>query len=159
MLGVSGFNAYQKYEAGREAQDAYRQEAAELGRQTAYSQRKALEEQKELNREGRSAESRAVAAAGKSGLRVGGSVVTLTQAIAAKVERRKALIGFQFNEEARRSAFTAGQYLQAGKSARKAATIGAFGSLLTGGLTLAKRKEDMGWKTWGETFFKDKRQA
>lgn len=156
MLGVSGFQAYQSYEAGKESQQAYNESAAEIGRQTAYQQRIALEEMKEIGREGRSAESQAVAAGGKSGLRVGGSVVTLTQAIARKVERRKAMIGMQFNEEARRAAFQMNQYRKAGRAAKKAGGIEAFGTLLTGGLKLAKRKEGLG-TTWGGLFNKNLR--
>ena len=144
IIGLSALKADQQYEAGKEAKEAYEGQAAELGRQTAYQQRMALEEMKEVGREGRSAESSAVAAAGKSGLRVAGSVTTLTQAIAAKVERRKALIGMQFNEQARQSAFQIDQYRKAGRSAKKTASIEAAGSLLTGGLMLAQRKEDTG---------------
>lgn len=155
MMGVSGFNAYQQYQAGNEAQQAYNESAAEVGRQTAYQQRMALEEMKELTREGRSAESSAVASAGKSGLRVN-SAVTLTQAIAAKVERRKALIGMQFNEQARRGAFQIDQYRKAGRSAKKASTIQAGSSLLTGGLALAQRKQELG-TTWGGLFNKNLR--
>jgi hypothetical protein len=143
MLAASGFQAYQSYEAGKESQAAYNESAAEISRQTAYQQRMALEEMKEVGREGRSAESQAVAAAGKSGLRVAGSVVTLTQAIAQKVERRKAMIGFQFNEEARRGAFQVDQYRKAGRAAKKAGGIEAFGSLLTGGLQVANRQSKL----------------
>lgn len=153
MLGVSGFSALNSYAAGAEAKRSYEQQAAEVERQTAYAQRLALEEQKEIAREGRSAESKAVASAGASGLRTGGSVVTLTQAINAKVERRKAMVGMQFNEEARRNAFTASQYRTAGANAKRAGTVEAFGSLLTGGLDLAMRKEKRGFGTWGKTFF------
>lgn len=146
ILGVSGFNAFQQYKAGGEAQEAYDEQAAEINRQTAYQQRMALEEMKEVGREGRAAESQAIAAAGKSGLRVGGSVVTLAQSIQQKVERRKALIGMQFNEEARRAAFEAHRYRQMGRSAKKAAGFQAFGSLLTGGLNAWGYQSQLGDK-------------
>ena len=146
MVGLSGFQAYQQYEAGKEAQAAYNEQAAEIGRQTAYQQRSALEEQKDLNREARSAESRVVAAAGKSGLAVGGSAVTLTQAIRAKVERRKAMIGMQFNEQARRGAFEADQLRKAGRRVKRAAGLEAANSLLTGGLMVAHRQQSLGKK-------------
>jgi len=134
IMGVRGFQAYQQYEAGKEAKQAYYEEATELARQTAYTQRMALEEQREINREGRTAEGKAISAAAGRGLRVGGSVVTLAQAIQAKVERRKALVGMQFQEEARRNAFRIGQYHRAGRSAKKAGGYQAVESLLTGGL-------------------------
>ncbi len=38
MLATSAFNAWQQYEAGSEADKAYRQQAEEVGRQTAYAQ-------------------------------------------------------------------------------------------------------------------------
>ena len=157
ILGTSGFSAYQQYEAGREAQAEYEASAAEVGRQTAYQQRMALEEMKEIGREGQAAQSQARAAAGKSGLRVGGSVVTLSQAIAAKVERRKALVGMQFNEQARQSAFEIDRLRRTGRKAKKAGGIEAVGSLLTGGIALAKRKEKLeekyGKMSWGDVFF------
>jgi hypothetical protein len=144
MLATTAYQGYQSYEAGKESQAAYNESAAEITRQTAYQQRMALEEMKEVGREGRSAESQAVAAAGKSGLRVAGSVTTLTQAIAQKVERRKAMISFQFGEEARRGAFEVDRLRGMGRAAKKAGGIEAFGSLLTGGLQVAKRKEGLG---------------
>lgn len=151
MLAQSGFSAYQNYRAGDEAKQAYDEQAAEIGRQTAYGQRMALEEMKDLNDEGRARRGQIAAAAGKSGLRVAGSAATLSQAIAAKVERRKALVGFQANEMARQGAFQADQYHSAGRAAKKASRIEAVGSLLTGGLKLARRKEKTGY--W---FFKPK---
>lgn len=148
-VATSGFSAYQQYQAGQEAKAEYEASAAEVGRQTAYQQRMALEEMKEINREGSSAQSSARAAAGKSGLRVAGSVATLSQAIAAKVERRKALVGFQFNEQARQSAFEVDRLRRAGRREAKAGSIRAVGSLLTGGLDLARRKEELG-KDYGK---------
>ena len=160
ILGTSGFSASQQYEAGQEAQAEYEASAAEVGRQTAYQQRMALEEMKEIGREGSSAQSAARAAAGKSGLRVAGSVTTLSQAIARKVERRKALIGFQFGETARQSAYEIDQLRRAGRRAKKAGGIKAFESLLTGGLELARRKEELGtnWRGLFSTKYR-KQQA
>ena len=134
MLGTSAFSAYQQYEAGVEAKQSYYDEAAEVKRRSAYGQRMALEEMKEVGAEGRSAESKAVASAGGSGLRAGGSVMTLAQSIQRDVARRKALIGFQSGEETRRSLWEAGRLREAGRAAKKAAGYQAFGSLLTGGL-------------------------
>ncbi|NIQ95645.1 MAG: hypothetical protein GWN87_16655 [Desulfuromonadales bacterium] len=120
-------------------------QAREVETQTAYQQRMALEEMKELDREGRAAEGHVRAAAGGKGLRVGGSVATVQSRIRAKVARRKALMAFEFNEQARRSKFEAGRLRYAGGQARQAGEIGAFGSLLTGGLALAERAEKFDW--------------
>jgi len=141
MVGLSGFKAYQQYEAGNEAKQVYYNQAGEIAQQTAYAQRMALEEMKDINREGGAAQSQAVAAAGKSGLRVAGSVQTLSQAISAKVERQKALVGMKFGEMARQNAFQIDQYRTTGRRMKKASQIEAFGSLLTGGMALAQRKE------------------
>jgi hypothetical protein len=149
----SGFGAYQNYRAGQDAKAVYNAQAKEIERQTAYAQRMALEQMKDLSREGRAAQSQAKAAAGKSGVRVAGSVKTLSQAIADKVERRKALIGMETNEMARRGQVEAGELRKAGRRVAKARTIKAFDSLLTGGIDLAQRKEKKGWG-WGETFYR-----
>jgi hypothetical protein len=113
---------------------------------------------KELSREARAAEGHVRATAGGKGVRVGGSVVSVQSAIRQKVARRKAMIGFQFSEQARRGQFQAGQLRYAGKQARRAGTVEAFGSLLTGGLALAERKEKFGW-TWKQTFFPGARKV
>lgn len=157
MAGLSVFNAGQSYAAGKEQQAQYAAQSAEIGMETAYAQRLALEQMKQLNQEGRTLQGEVVARAGKSGLRVGGSVSTLSQAIARKIEQRKAMLGFEFNETARRNRFEQEQLRIAGKKARRAGTIGAFGSLLTGGLDIARRKEKFGYKTWYDTFFTENR--
>lgn len=144
MMGTQTFKAYQQYEAGKEAKETYDAQAVEFERQTAYAQRMGLEEQKDLTRQGRSERSRARAAAGKSGVRVGGSVSTLTDSINRAVSRRKAMVGFQFDEKARRNTYQAGQYRKAGRTAKKAAGIEAVGSLLTGGAMVAKHQYDTG---------------
>lgn len=159
----SGFKAYNQYEAGKEAEAVYKSEAVEVANQTAYEQRMALEEMKELDRQGRSQASAAIAAGGKSGLAVGGSIVTLSQSISAKVDRKKAMTALEFNERARRGAFEMEKLRYKGRSYRLAGTTEAWGSLLTGGLKLAQRKEDLQKATgkqfnWGDVFFKtDKR--
>lgn len=152
LLAASGFEAYQGYQGGKEAEAAYKAQAAEIKQQTAFEQRRALEEVKDIAREGRSAESKAIATAGGSGLRVGGSVATLADRIRAKVARQSAMVAFESSERTRRGSFLASQYRYAGKSAGRAANVGAFQSLLTGGAAMAKRKEKWGW-TWGQTFF------
>lgn len=144
MLGASGFNAYQQYKAGSEAKQTYYDEAAEVRRQSAYGQRMAIEEMKEIGAEGRTAESKAIAEAGGSGLRVGGSVMTLAQSIQRKVAQRKALIGFQSGEETRRSLWEAGRLRQAGRTAKKTAGLQAFNSLLTGGIEAWKYQSKLG---------------
>lgn len=153
MLGTSVMEAGLSYGAGREAQATYNAQARELQMQTAYQQRTALEQMKDLNEEAQSAQSKAIAAAGGSGLRVAGSVATISQNISRTLARRKALIGLQFNEQARENQFQADLYRWQGKRAKRAGAIEAFGSLLTGGLKLAKRKEKMGFGSWRETFF------
>lgn len=155
-LGLSLFKGYQEYEAGKEAQAAYNESAAEIGRRTAFGRRLALTEQQELGREGRSATSRVRAAAGGAGIRVGGSVATRADSIAAEVARRQALIGTRFEEEARQGRFRIDQLRSAGRGVRKAAGLQAFGSLLTGGARLARRKQRLGTTTAG-LFFKNRR--
>jgi hypothetical protein len=157
MLFSTGFEAWQQYEAGETAKAAYDAQAAQIRSETAYAQRMAIEEQKDIHAEGRSAASRARAAAGKSGLAVAGSVATLSQAISRKTERRKALVGLQFSETMRRNEFRAEMYRYAGKTAKHAAKIKSMGSLLTGGMGLAKRKEGLG-TSWGGLFNKDWRE-
>jgi hypothetical protein len=148
-MGLSGFKAYEQYEAGKEAQAAYEGQAAEIERQTAYAQRMALEEQKQLTREGSAQQSQVRAAAGGSGLRVGGSVATLSQSIANQISRRKSLVAMQFNEQARQNAFTAGQYRKAGRQAKKSAGWQAVGSLLTGGLATYRHMDEKGLSLFG----------
>lgn len=157
MMFSSGFEAWQQYEAGQASEAMYEAQRAEIANQTAYAQRMALEEQKTIAREGRSAASAARAAAGKSGLAVGGSVVTLTQAIGRQVERRKALIALEYGETARRGQFEQRRLKYMGKSAKYAGTVAAAESLLVGTHKLYKRKEKQGW-TWDQLFFTDRRE-
>ena len=63
------------------------------------------------------------------------------------------MIGMQFQETARRGDVLARQYRKAGQQAYKAGRTRAAGSLLTGGLALAERKEEMG-TGWGGLFYK-----
>jgi len=134
MLGLSGFKAYQQYKAGGEAQEAYDAQADEIMRENAYAERMGLEQQHDLTVEGNEAVSQVRSAAGGKGIRVGGSVVTLTQSIRDKVARRKALVNADVQEGARRSGVVADKYRKAGRSAKKASGLQAFDSLLTGGL-------------------------
>jgi uncharacterized protein (DUF1330 family) len=150
LAGAAAFDAYQKYQGGKEAEAAYKAQAEEIKQQTAFEQRRALEEVKDIAREGRSAESKAIATAGGSGLRVGGSVATLADRIRAKVARQSAMVAFESSERARRGTFLASQYRYAGKSARRAANVGAFGSLLTGGLDVANYQKKWGKGLWKE---------
>jgi len=149
LLGVSGWKAVEQYGAGKEAEKAYKAQAAEMGRQNAYTERRATDEMRELDREGRTAQGQVRAGAGKSGLRAAGSVVTLTKAIAAKVARRKNLVAGEATETIRQRNFMADQYRRAGRSARRAGRTEAFGSLLTGGLAFAQRREGLGRKGTG----------
>jgi hypothetical protein len=146
-LAASGLGAYSSWQGGREAEQAHEMQAREVEAQTAYQQRMMLEEMKELDREGREAEGHVRATAGGKGIRVGGSVATVQSNIRRKVARRKAIMGFQFSEQSRRGRFEAGRLRYAGSQARQAGEIGAFGSLLTGGLALAQRAEKFDWNT------------
>ena len=162
MLFSTGLEAWQHYEAGEAAEAMYEAERAEVGNRTAYAQRMALEKQRDIAREGRSAASRLRASAGKSGLAVGGSVVTLSQSIARKVERQKALVALEFNETARRGKYLQDKLKYRGKVAKYESKVGIYESLLTGGVALAKRKEGLKNPetgksvSWGGLFFKDK---
>lgn len=155
MATTSAFSAWQQYEAGQAANEAYKAQAAELKARTAYEQRLALEEMKEMHREGRTAEGQVIAATAKSGLRVGGSAVTLTQAIRQKVERRKAVRSFQFQEAARQYGAEAAMLRYMGERAKFAGTVQAGRSLLSGFISLAERKEQLG-RSWGGLFFPPK---
>jgi hypothetical protein len=146
-LAASSLGAYSSWQGGREAEQAYEASAREVETQTAYQQRMALEEMKEMDREAREAEGHVRATAGGKGLRVGGSVATVQSNIRRKVAKRKAMMAFEFNEQARRSRFEAGRLRYAGSQARQAGEIGAFGSLLTGGIALAERAEKFDWNT------------
>lgn len=157
MLASSGAQAWASYEGGQAAQEMYELQAKEALAQTAYEQRLALEEMKDLDRQQRSAEHVAVAQAGKSGLRVGGSTVTLTRKISAQVQRRKGLINLQFQESKRRNRFQAAMYQFAGRQEAMLGKMGAVQSLLTGFQDLSKRKEGLG-TSWGGLFFKDWRK-
>ena len=151
-LAASGLGAYSSWQGGREAEAAYEASAREVETQTAYQQRMAIEEMKELDREARQAEGHVRATTGGKGIRVGGSVATVQSNIRRKVARRKALMAFQFNEQARRGRFEAGRLRYAGKQAKRAGQVEAFGSLLTGGMALAGRAERFDWNT-RELFF------
>ncbi len=155
-VALSGFKAFQQYEAGKEAQAAYNEQAAEIERRMAGRQLFGLEQQKELGREGRSATSRVRAGAGGKGVTAGGSVSTQEGKIKAEVARRQSLIGTRFEEEARQGRFRIDQFRSAGRDVAKAAGLQAFASLLTGGARLARRKQRLGTTTGG-LFFKNLR--
>lgn len=134
IMGLSGFQAYEQYKAGNEAKRSYDEIAAEELRAGRAAQQIGLAQQIELAEEGASAIGQARAAASKSGLRVGGSVLTLTQRIANKVARRKLLVGLETAEQMRAHSVRADQYRSAGRSAKSAGGRQAVMSLLTGGL-------------------------
>lgn len=163
MLFSTGMEAWQTYEAGNTAKAQYDADRREIANETAYAQRMALEKQKDIHAEGRSAASRVRASAGKSGLAVGGSVATLSEAITRKVERQKAMVSLEFGEIARSNEYLQKKLKYKGQVAKYEARLGMYESLLTGGMKLAKRKE--GLKNpetgesvgWGGLFFKDRR--
>ena len=151
MIGVSGFQAYQSFKAGSEAKASYYEAANEELRQASFEQQMGMEKLHDLAvEEGRQVGGAKSAAAGK-GLRVAGSVATLTDAISGNIRRRKFLLGREISEGMRRRMVTAGQYRKAGRTAKKAADLEGFGSLLTGGVMVAKRLYRQGKKlTWNQ---------
>jgi hypothetical protein len=144
VLGLSGFQAYQQHKAGEEAQAAYNAQANEMVRQANYAAREGLEQQHEMTVEARKEVGHLRSRAGGSGLRVGGSVATMTQAVARRLARRKALVNMDVQEGYRRTGVIADQYRKAGRSARSASNRAAFGSLLTGGLATYRYLKDRG---------------
>ncbi|MFH0826094.1 MAG: hypothetical protein V2B18_25365 [Pseudomonadota bacterium] len=154
MLAGSGTQAWAAYEGGQAAQEMYNLQAKEALAQTVYEQRLALESMKDLDVQQRSAEHAAVAQAGKSGLRVGGSTVTLTQSIARTVQRRKGLINLQFQESKRRNRTQAAMYQYLGRQEALLGKMGAAQSLLTGFEDLSERKKGLGRSRSG-LFFPD----
>jgi len=156
MIGLSGYQAYQSFKAGSEAKSSYYEMANEELRQGAFSQRMGMERMHELAvEEGRQIGSVKASAAGK-GLRVAGSVATLTSAISGDIRRRKFLLSMEISEEMRRRRFAYGQYRRAGRTAKKAADIRGFGSLLTGGYLVGKRLYGQGKLGGGLTWNQQK---
>jgi len=139
MMGVSGFKAYQSFEAGKEAKASYYEAADEELRQASFEQQMGMEKMHDLTVEEGRQRGRAKSTAAGKGLRVAGSVSTLTDAISGDIRRRKFLLSKEISEGMRRSKYTAGQYRKAGRSAKKASIWEGAGSLLTGGVMVGKR--------------------
>ena len=151
MMGVSGFKAYQSFEAGKEAKASYYEAADEELRQASFEQQMGMEKMHDLTVEEGRQRGRAKSTAAGKGLRVAGSVSTLTDAISGDIRRRKFLLSKEISEGMRRSTYAAGKIRQAGRTAKKAFDLEGFGSLLTGGAMVAKRLYRQGKKlTWNQ---------
>jgi len=145
MMAFSGFKAYSSYKGGKEAQEQYNTFADEEYRQGQFEQRQTLEEMQDLNVEGRTAEGEAIAQGPGRGLAAGGSSVTQVERIRNQVARKKSMMSMGVAESMRRHAFTADRYRSAGRSAKTAGGINAFGSLLVGGGQIGERRYEKGW--------------
>lgn len=146
ILALSGYQAYTQKQAGEDADQKYKELAAEEYRQSAVEQKFAVQEMLEVDRQARSQRGKVLAAAGKAGVRASGSVLKLTDKIRVDIDRRKTLMGAKSVEMAKRHAVRADWYRSSGRSARVAGQRQAIGSLLTGTYLAASRRAEKG--TW-----------
>ena len=142
--GALGFEAFQTYRAGKAAEESFKEEAAEVIRQSQFSQRQALEQQREIVREGESRKGAVTARAGKSGLRVAGSVKGQIKSIGTLVESRLEAINRVESEKSRRAFMTATQLKKQGRALGRAGKISAIGTSLLGGLDIKGQVDEAG---------------
>jgi len=149
MFLLSTAQAYQQRKGGEDAQETYNALAAEEYAQAEWEKRMGMEEMRDLDREGRGAEGRVIAQAGK-GLRVAGSVKDQAGKVRTEVARRKHMISMRMQESIRRRHVRADQLRSAGRAARVAGQRQAVTSLLVGTAAVGMRRYKKGYWPFGK---------
>jgi hypothetical protein len=145
LQGVAtGVEAFTTYKAGRAAEESYKDEAAEVIRQSQFSQREAIEAEREVVREGEQAKGTVAARAGKAGVRIAGSVKGQIKSIGTLVERRLEAINRVESENSRRALLQARQLKKQGRRLARAGKIGAIGTGLLGAADIGSQITEAG---------------
>ena len=140
-IASAGFAIYQGIEqqkAGKAADKAFKEAAAEEKRQAAFASTMAVEKSHETLKEGQREVGARRALGASAGVGSGGSFGTQIAQIKARTRRNMELIQTQAGEQIRRHSVASNKFLSRGRRTRRAANQQAYGTFVGAGLGLGK---------------------
>lgn len=147
MAAGGGMEAYGSIRGGQKAKKEAARAAFEAERRAEVARYQGFERQRELERDKQRAVGRVKGAAAKGGLRVSGSVKTLSERVAEDFERRKLFIGTETSEQVSALYGKAHDLRSQGRRSKKAGYWGAGKSLLSTGVSIGEFGYERG--LWG----------
>ncbi|MGL6205126.1 MAG: virion core protein, T7 gp14 family, partial [Giesbergeria sp.] len=125
---------YGQVQQGKAQQRAANEQAAQYEYQALVSEDNALADAQLIRRQGRAARGQTVASVGASGIKIGeGSALDAERQVMQDTEMDAALAIMNGSREARGAREAASSSRRAGRDARRASKIAAFGTLLSSG--------------------------
>lgn len=145
QVGTQVMAGIEKYKAGRKEHELYGRRAFELERGARITEELGIEKQRAIERRKRAEVGHIRSAAAGKGLRVAGSVQTLSQRVAEDFERDKLFTGIETTERARGLRFQAGVLRKQARRAKRQGYYGAGTSLLQAGTTFGQYGYEHDW--------------